>query len=42
MNDIYDFIDNVLIYFNIKKEDKHNFIDENIVNNYKINTLISN
>ena len=39
MNDIYDFIDNILIFFNFIKEEKNNFIDENMVNNYKINTI---
>ena len=39
MNDIYDFIDNILIFFNLIKEEKNNFIDENMVNNYRINRI---
>ena len=42
MNDIYDFIDNILIFFNLIKEEKNNFIDENMVNNYRINTIYNN
>ncbi len=40
LNNIYVFIDDILLYLGIRKEEKHNFYEHLIIDNYTINYTI--
>lgn len=40
INNVYVFIDDILIYLGIRKEEKHNFYEPLIVKNYTIKPMM--
>jgi len=42
MNDIYDFMDNILEFFGFKKEKYYCFDDDMDISNYEIRSLMDN
>ena len=40
INNIYDFFDDILIFFKFRNNIKSNFYDNTIINNYDINYII--